>query len=109
MNFGLKDKVIEQIQNIFSHYETIESAIIYGSRAKGNYTPGSDIDLTFTGEGLTLSNSVYPVMDEIEDLLLPYTFDISILASIENQELIDHINRVGKVFYRKDSLTKTSK
>jgi len=55
MKFGLKDETIEQVNCIFAKYPQIEEAIIYGSRAKGNYKRGSDIDLTLTGQDLTLS------------------------------------------------------
>ena len=101
MKFGLKDETIIQLQNIFSHCHTIEKVIIYGSRAKGSYKPGSDVDLTLVGNDLNLSNSVYPVMDAIEELLLPYMFDISIYSAIDNPDLVDHIKRVGQLFYEK--------
>ena len=66
----------------------------------GNYKPGSDIDITIKGENLNLDviNKIDLVLD---DLLLPYTFDISIFTQINNPSLVDHINRVGIVFYKK--------
>jgi len=100
MKFGLKDEIIEQVNCIFAKYPQIEEAIIYGSRAKGNYKTGSDIDLTLTGQDLTLS-ILYAVELEIDDLLLPYTFDISLFSQISNLDLIEHINRVGFSFYNK--------
>ncbi len=99
--YGLDDEIIGKLKTIFARYENIERVILYGSRAKGNYKTGSDIDLTLHGEGLTLHNSVHPVMDEIEELLLPYTFDISVYSQIDNEGLIEHIKRVGKVFYER--------
>ena len=38
----------------------------------------------------------------MKDLLLPYMFDISIYAQIDNSDLIGHIDRVGTIFYRRD-------
>jgi predicted nucleotidyltransferase len=75
----------------------VEEAILYGSRAMGNFRPGSDIDLTVKGQGLDLEmlNKISLALDE---LLLPYTFDISLFHQIKNQDLIDHIKRVGVVF-----------
>ena len=100
MKFGLKEETIEKIQNVFSKFPQIDEAILYGSRAKGNYKEGSDIDLTLKGTGLNLS-----VLNEItlaiDDLLLPYLFDISIYDNITNQDFLDHIQRVGVVFYVK--------
>jgi predicted nucleotidyltransferase len=98
MKFGLKDEIIEQVNSVFAKYPQIEGAIIYGSRAKGNYKSGSDIDFTLTGQDLTLS-IMYAVELEIDDLLLPYTFDICLFNQISNLDLIEHINGVGLVFY----------
>ncbi|MBI9034239.1 MAG: nucleotidyltransferase domain-containing protein [Bacteroidales bacterium] len=100
MKFGLKQETIAQIIEVLSHYPQIDKAIIYGSRAKGTFRLGSDIDMTLVGEGLSLS-VVYGLSNEIDDLLLPYTFDISILSQISNPDLLDHINRVGIIFYSK--------
>lgn len=98
MNFGLSETTISSIREIFTHFPEIEKAIIYGSRAKGNYKNGSDIDLTLLGNSLNLniSNKLEIALD---DLMLPYTFDISIFHHISNTELISHIHRNGKVFY----------
>jgi predicted nucleotidyltransferase len=52
MKYGLKDDVVKKIINVFSKYPQIEKAVLYGSRAKGNYKNGSDIDLTLFGENL---------------------------------------------------------
>lgn len=102
MIFGLEEPVQDKIKECLSKFEHIEEAIIYGSRAKGNYRRGSDIDLTLKGERFTLSD-LLKLENEIDDLLLPYTFDLSILHQITNPDLIDHIERVGKVFYTKSS------
>ncbi len=102
MKFGLKSEIIKKVNCIFAKYPQIEKAILYGSRAKGNYKTGSDIDLSLLGQDLTLS-IVYEVELEIDDLLLPYTFDISIFNQISNLDLIEHINRVGISFYSKFS------
>jgi predicted nucleotidyltransferase len=99
MTYGLKDKTVQDIKSIFSKNPLIEKVILYGSRAKGNYRTGSDIDITLFGKNLTLDNTVYPLMDKLDELYLPYTFDISIYSQIDNPDLIDHIKRVGVVFY----------
>ena len=70
-----------------------------GSRAKGTYRPGSDIDLTLKGAGLNLK-ILNRISNELDELLLPYSFDVSIYSQIENRDLIDHIQRVGVVIYR---------
>ena len=101
MKYGLKDETIANIQAIFSTFPEVEKAILYGSRAKGNFKPASDIDITLEGEKLNLQ-----ILNQIEwkldDLLLPYTFDLSIFRHINNVDLIEHIERVGVVLYAKD-------
>jgi uncharacterized protein len=97
--FGLKEKTIQQICGVFANYPQVEKAILYGSRAKGNYKNGSDIDLTLCGGAdLTLS-ILYKILDEIDDLLLPYTIDLSIFLQINDPDVIEHIRRVGVTFY----------
>ena len=98
--FGLKRETIKVIQSVFSKYSQIQSVLVYGSRAKGNFKPGSDIDLTIIGQNIDLSLKLQ-IENEIDDLMLPYKVDLSILSEIENPDLVDHIQRVGKVFYQK--------
>jgi predicted nucleotidyltransferase len=100
MNYGLDDRVIGRIRAAFSRYPEIEKAILYGSRAKGTYKNGSDIDLTLTGDRLNTS-ILSRLGTELDDLLLPFSFDLSILADIANADLVDHIKRVGTVVYQK--------
>lgn len=101
MNYGLKEKDIAAIKTVFSGFEAIEQAIIYGSRAKGNYKPASDIDITFKGAGLN-TTVLNKIATQLDDLLLPYTFDLSIHRHIENPDLLAHIERAGKIFYEKE-------
>lgn len=101
MSFGLDEKTIKKIRGVFALYPQVESAVLYGSRAKGNYRPGSDIDLALTGDGLDLS-LLQKIEWELDELLLPYRIDLFLLGSIENAQLLEHIRRVGKSFYRAD-------
>jgi len=103
MKFGLKESTISAIRSVFSRHPQVRKAILYGSRAKGNYKKGSDIDLTLIG-GADLDGSVLTQIDgEIDDLLLPYTFDLSIFRQISDPDVIDHIRRVGVVFYEREA------
>ncbi|MEN8190854.1 MAG: nucleotidyltransferase domain-containing protein [Thermodesulfobacteriota bacterium] len=99
--FGLTMEIIRKINGVFAGHPNIVCVILYGSRAKGNYTTGSDIDLTLEGAGIKLEQ-LNSINNELDDLLLPYTFDISIFQQISNPDLLDHIKRVGKVFYKRE-------
>ena len=98
LRFGLKESTIDSINAVFSQYPDIEKAVLYGSRAKGNYREGSDIDLTLMGGKLSHAQ-LNRIEMQIDELLLPYTIDLSLFESIDNANLIDHIRRVGVVFY----------
>ena len=99
--FGLKETTIQKICSVLSHYPQVEKAILYGSRAKGNYKNGSDIDLTLRGSADLTLRVLYKIMDELDDLLLPYTIDLSIFYNIGDPDVIEHIQRVGVTFYDK--------
>jgi len=101
MKYGLKEQTINKIIKVFQSFPEIEQVILYGSRAKGTNKPSSDIDLTIKGKELNLQ-LINKIDLELDDLLLPYTFDLSIYNQIDNQELLEHIKRVGKEFYHKD-------
>jgi predicted nucleotidyltransferase len=97
---GLRETTVEKINAVFSAHSQIEQVILYGSRAKGNYRNGSDIDLTIKGKAVTLSQ-LLKIENELDDLLLPYKIDLSLLHTIDDPDLLDHIRRVGVVFYEK--------
>ncbi|MBW7989646.1 MAG: hypothetical protein FVQ84_06480 [Planctomycetes bacterium] len=100
MKYGLAEKTVENICAVFASFPEIEKAILYGSRAKGNFKTGSDIDLTLCGEALT-SDLRSTIASELDDLLLPYVIDLSIFDELNHAKLRDHIKRVGVVFYER--------
>ena len=74
--------------------------MLYGSRAKGTHRPGSDIDLTLCGGALN-HTLLTRIDNELDDLLLPYQIDLSLMSSLSHPALLDHIRRVGVVLYAK--------
>lgn len=101
MIYGLKKDIVNDLKKIFSDFPEVEEVILYGSRAKGNYKPGSDVDLTFKGKNLNLK-TLNKISLQIDDLFLPYSFDISVLEYIDNPDLKEHIERAGKTLYLKE-------
>ncbi len=107
MNHGLSAATVTKIHDVLSRHAEVEQAILYGSRAIGNFRPGSDIDLTLTGHGLN-ERILGQIIDELDDLLLPYKIDLSLnIRMIEHAGLRDHIQRVGKEFYRQQKIDPT--
>ncbi len=94
MRFGLTEQTIKRVCGVLARNPHVERAVIYGSRAKGNYRNGSDIDLTLIGPELDF-NDLLHLSGELDDLLLPYMIDLSIFHQITNQDVIEHINRIG--------------
>jgi predicted nucleotidyltransferase len=98
--FGLTAVTIAKITGVLARHALVERALLYGSRAKGNFQPGSDIDLTLIGPELK-THDLMTIIGELDDLLLPYMIDLSVFHQLTHQELIEHIQRVGKVFYER--------
>ena len=97
--FGIYAKSELEIIRIIESCASIDEVIIYGSRAKGNYKEGSDIDITLKGE--VTKEDFSKLFHELDESYIPYKFDISIYNQLKSESLIEHINRVGKVFYKR--------
>jgi len=79
------------IHEVFARYPEVERVVLYGSRAKGNFKPARH-DLTLSGNGLD-ERILGRIDDALDDLLLPYQFDLSIMAKITHADLLEHIQR----------------
>lgn len=101
-SFGLPAATLDQLNSVFARHDAIDSVLIYGSRAKGNYRHGSDIDLTIKSGEIPFAEFMQ-IEDQIDDLMLPYTVDLSQYRQIGNAELIAHIDRVGVAIYARNA------
>jgi predicted nucleotidyltransferase len=108
VKFGLTQATIDKIRGVFARHAEVERVILYGSRAKGNYRNGSDIDLTLAGGAELTLNILYKISSELDDLFLPYTIDLSILKDISDPDMLEHIERVGVTFYDKGKPAETA-
>ncbi len=95
--FGLTERDIITIQTILRKYSEIQSTVIFGSRAKGTFRIGSDIDLAVLGDGVneTLSSRIKA---DFSDSSLPYFVDLVCYSSLKDSALKEHIDRVGIFF-----------
>ncbi len=95
---GLSSKELDYLTNLFKGYPEIEKVVLFGSRAKGNNKPGSDVDLAVFGQNL--DDIIWRIHDHLEEESpMPYFFDVLAYDSIQNSELREHINRVGISIY----------
>ena len=98
MKFGLSDTVIQELHDVFRRYANIEKVLIFGSRSKGDYRAGSDIDLAVIGKDIDYS-VLLDIQCDIEDLELLYSIDLLDYQKKKGTHIGDHIDRVGQVFY----------
>lgn len=98
--FGLSPSALQTIQKILSRYPEVESAMVFGSRAKGNYREGSDIDLALSGPH-ELNQKLLQLKNEFDESSLPYTVDLVFVPEIKHAELLEHIRRVGQPLYHR--------
>jgi predicted nucleotidyltransferase len=101
MNFGLRETDIDYIINTIESFVEIEKAGIFGSRAKGNYKSGSDIDIAIYGNNITFDtlSALHSLLEEQGPM--PYLFDIVDYTHLTHKELKEHIDRVGKIIFQR--------
>ena len=98
MNLGLTDTQIKQISLVLETAGASRVAV-FGSRAKGNWRPNSDIDIAVWGKNVNIGR----VLSDLDELPMPYKFDVLDYDDLTNIELRDHIDRVGQVIFTRAS------
>jgi predicted nucleotidyltransferase len=105
-DIGLSARELELMGGVFRRYTDIQRVLLYGSRAKGTHSPQSDIDLALIGVKNALE--VEAVALALDELPLPYRFDVRAFEGIRNARLRAHIERVGIPLYRRDEVVATA-
>lgn len=96
---------MDSILKIMDNQEMVDKVILFGSRAKGNYREGSDVDLALKGESLSFEKISHISYLLNEETNMPYRFDLVNYHQIQEPELINHIDRVGiPIFDRKKKM-----
>lgn len=99
-DYGLTPEALCAIRTVLAAHPAVDAAVLYGSRALGRERPGSDIDLTLLGEHLQ-HRDLLDIELALDELLLPWKIDLSLLAHIDNPSLLAHIQRVGQRLYQR--------
>ena len=103
-SYGLSTADLDIIISMLEKEDKIDEAVIFGSRALGNYKNGSDVDIALKGKDIDagiISHISYRLNEETP---LPYKFDLINYHTITNDDLIEQINQTGKTIYSKSSL-----
>jgi predicted nucleotidyltransferase len=87
------------LHTLFAKYRGIERVVLYGSRAKGNFREGSDIDLSLFTDSTFTRDDLTNLANDFDDSDMPYLVDCHTYHSLKNEKLKNHIDRVGKVLY----------
>ena len=96
---GLTDEEVTLLRGVFTRHPEVLAVRLFGSRAKGTHSASSDVDLALTGPATSLQ--IAAIAGELDELPLPYTFDVCSDAPISHAPLREHINRVGIPIYRR--------
>jgi predicted nucleotidyltransferase len=99
MNFGLSEEALESIRGVLARYPAVEEAVVFGSRSLGRELPCSDVDIALRGEVSPLEAESIAL--ELDDLPLPFHFDVQAMATIRHGGLRAHIARAGQTVYHK--------
>ncbi|MDX2189673.1 MAG: nucleotidyltransferase domain-containing protein [Bacteroidota bacterium] len=99
-DFGISTKSYDEILKAFTRFPEVEEVIIFGSRAKGNYKKGSDIDLAIKGKNCNSVTALNIATMLNEEIPIPYHVDVVALDDLNHLELKEHILRVGKLFLK---------
>lgn len=97
---GLSDATVEKITTVFAGFPEVRQAILFGSRAKGSFRPGSDIDLALVGPDIDW-RVIGRIEMALDDLLIPYSFSLIELSEKTDAAIVAHIERVGQPFYQR--------
>ena len=92
--YGISEKVYIKLIDYFKRNDNIKKAILFGSRAKGNFKLNSDIDLCIDCN----ENYKGTIKEDIEDIIGVYSCDLVFMDSL-NQEIEKQVNRYGICIY----------
>ena len=94
---ALQPDELALLRGVFRRHSEIKTVKLFGSRAKGTHADGSDIDLAVWGDVDALRAE--SIAAELDELPLPYQYDVKPFHLIKLRPLREHIERVGILVY----------
>lgn len=93
--YGIEESIYKNLISYFNNNKYIKIVVLFGSRAKGNYSYNSDIDLGI------LCDKKYKgtIAEELDELVGVYSLDIVFLDSM-NEEIKLQIEKYGIEIYK---------
>jgi predicted nucleotidyltransferase len=101
LQYGLTEQDLVALKKIFLETPQIEKVVLFGSRAMGNYKPGSDVDLAISGRDIDFGvvSRLHARLEEQSPM--PYFFDVVDLKHLEHPGLAEHIQKQGVVIFER--------
>lgn len=97
-SFGLTERDMLTFRQILGKYPSVKTVVVIGSRAKGNFKQGSDVDLVIMDPGIS-ETVITKLKSDFQESSLPYNVDLIACPTLKHDELKEHIDRVGRPFY----------
>jgi predicted nucleotidyltransferase len=94
---GLTSQELDLLTQVFRRHPEVTSAKLFGSRAKGTHRPDSDVDLAVWGD--VDATRAEDIAADLDELPLPYRFEVQPFDLIKLPTLCDHIQRIGIPVY----------
>lgn len=94
---GLNARALEFIREVFRRHPEVREAKVFGSRAMGGFEDNSDVDLALWG--VLNPGVIARIRGELDELPLPYAFDVLAYDAIAQPPLRQHIDEFGRLFY----------
>ena len=104
MMYGLSDRDIQTLFEILVKYPEVEEVHVFGSRAKGNFHKGSDIDLVIMNKDVS-AKLIQRLLSDFKESTLPYFVDVINYQTTKHSQLKEHIDKVGRLLYRKENVS----
>ena len=100
VEFNLDKKIVEEIYEIARNYKNIRKILLFGSRARRDNSPKSDIDLAIyvDDDSSNLSDFIYDIENNTSTLL---EFDFTNIKEVNDTFFIEQVEREGIPIYEK--------
>lgn len=99
-DFGLSKRTLNELLEYFKTKPEIEKVFVFGSRAKGNFSIGSDVDFAIWTDA---HEKISRIAGELDDLPTPYKFDVIDYKTLTHTGMKNSIDTDGILFYSREA------
>lgn len=100
MKFGLKESLVDEIVSIIEKSKKVKKAVIFGSRARGDFKPASDIDIAVYAISNLTSEELNGIRSKTAEIDCIYKFDIVDIDRMDKKALVENIENEGITIFQ---------